>query len=118
MVAIPADKPKTPPGSVFAPLKHPVFRNVWFASMASNFGGMIQSVGAAWLMASIAREADTVALIQAAVTAPIMLFSLMAGALADTLDRRKMMLTAQSFMLVASVSLALCAWGGVITPGC
>ena len=67
-------------------------------------------------MASIAKEADTVALIQAAVTAPIMLFSLMAGALADTLDRRKMMLTAQSFMLVASVSLALCAWGGVITP--
>ncbi len=116
MVSPSADKPKAAPGNVLTPLKHPVFRNVWFASMASNFGGMIQSVGAAWLMASIAKEADTVALIQAAVTAPIMLFSLMAGALADTLDRRKMMLTAQSFMLVASVSLAICAWGGVITP--
>lgn len=37
-----ADKPKAAPGNVLAPLKHPVFRNVWFASMASNFGGMIQ----------------------------------------------------------------------------
>ena len=116
VVAIPADKPKGPPSSVLAPLKHPIFRAVWFASMGSNFGGMIQSVGAAWLMASIAKEADTVALIQASVTAPIMLFSLMAGALADTLDRRKIMLTAQSFMLVASVALAAVTWGGVVTP--
>ena len=116
MVAIPADKPKPPPGTVLAPLRHPIFRAVWFASMASNFGGMIQSVGAAWLMASIAREADTVALIQASVTAPIMLFSLMAGALADTFDRRKIMLIAQSFMLAVSVTLAAVAWGGAITP--
>jgi MFS family permease len=116
VVAIPADKPKPPPGTVLAPLRHPIFRAVWFASMASNFGGMIQSVGAAWLMASIAREADTVALIQASVTAPIMLFSLMAGALADTFDRRKIMLIAQSFMLVVSVTLAAVAWGGAITP--
>ncbi|MFN4283166.1 MAG: MFS transporter [Alphaproteobacteria bacterium] len=114
--AAPADKSKAASGSVLAPLKHGVFRNVWFASMASNFGGMIQSVGAAWLMASIAKEADTVALIQASVTAPIMLFSLMAGALADTLDRRKMMLTAQSFMLVASIGLAACTFTGLITP--
>ena len=63
MVPHSADKPKAAPGNVLAPLKHPVFRNVWFASMASNFGGMIQSVGAAWLMASIAKEAGTVALI-------------------------------------------------------
>jgi len=110
-----ADKPKSS-GSLLAPLKHPVFRNVWFASMASNFGGMIQSVGAAWLMASIAKEADTVALIQASVTAPIMLFSLIAGALADTLDRRRMMLAAQGFMLAASVGLAVCTFTGQITP--
>ena len=116
MAAPSADKPKPPTGSVLTPLKHPIFRNVWFASMASNFGGMIQSVGAAWLMASLAREADTVALIQASVTAPIMLFSLMAGALADTLDRRRIMLTAQSFMLIASCALAACTFTGMITP--
>src|SRR5690606_31496471 len=82
----------------------------------SNFGGMIQSVGAAWLMTSIAQSADMVALVQASVALPVMLFSLVAGAMADNFDRRRIMLGAQVFMLLVSVALAACAWAGVITP--
>jgi MFS family permease len=93
-----------------------VFRAVWIASMASNFGGLIQSVGASWMMTSIAGSADMVALVQASVTLPIMLFSLVAGALADNRDRRVMMLWAQAFMLIVSVALSVCAWLGLITP--
>jgi MFS family permease len=84
--------------------------------MGSNFGGLIQSVGAAWLMTSLTSSADMVALVQASVTLPIVLLSLLSGALADGLDRRKVMLAAQSFMLVASVLLAAFAWAGVMTP--
>ena len=108
-----ASRPTTP--SLFAPLNSPVFRAVWIASLASNFGGLIQAVGASWMMTSIG-TAETVALVQASVTLPIMLLSLPAGALADTLDRRTMMLAAQAFMLAASILLAACAWAGVITP--
>ncbi|TCR63956.1 MFS transporter [Bosea sp. BK604] len=109
-----------PPGggsvSPFLPLRQPIFRAVWFASLASYFGGMIQNVGAAWLMTSIATSADIIALVQASTTLPVMLFSLAAGAISDNYDRRKVMLTAQSFMFAVSIGLAVCAWLDVMTP--
>jgi MFS family permease len=102
--------------SPFLPLRQPIFRAVWFASMCAYFGGMIQNVGAAWLMTSIATSADIVALVQASTTLPVMLFSLAAGAISDNYDRRKVMLTAQVFMCCVSIGLAICAWLGVMTP--
>ena len=96
-------------------MRYPIFRRVWFASISSHFGGMIQSVGASWLMLSIAQSADMVALVQASVALPVMLFSLLAGAMADNFDRRRMMLGAQVFMLLVSVALALCTWAGLIS---
>lgn len=105
------------PRSALAPLRHPVFRAVWFASLASNFGGLIQSVGASWMMTSIAPSPDMVALVQASTTLPIMLLSLAAGAIADSWDRRLVMLCAQSFMLAVSAALAAFTWAGWITPG-
>ncbi len=102
--------------SPFVPLRQPVFRAVWFASLASNFGGLIQAVGASWLMTSIAASADLVALVQASTTLPVMLFSLAAGAIADNYDRRKIMLTAQLFMFAVSIGLALFSWFGWLTP--
>ncbi|MGH6781717.1 MAG: MFS transporter, partial [Sphingomonadaceae bacterium] len=99
-----------------SPLSVEIFRAVWIASMASNFGGLIQSVGASWLMTSLAKSPALVALVQSSTTLPIMLLSLWAGAVADNLDRRIVMLCAQGFMLAVSLVLALCAWTGVLTP--
>src|SRR5215210_7120812 len=89
--------------SPLSPFRHRIFLAVWIASLASNLGGLVQSVGAAWLMASISASADLVALVQTSTTLPIMLFSLAAGAIADNFDRRKVMLVAQFFMLAISV---------------
>ena len=102
--------------SALSPLRFPVFRSVWIASSISNLGGLIQSVGAAWMMTSIATEAGMVALVQASMTLPVMLLSLLAGAMADSLDRRRMMLYAQIFLFVVSVCLSLCTWLDLITP--
>jgi len=110
------DNSAEPAISALSPLRFPVFKAVWFASILSNLGGLIQSVGAAWLMTSIAESADMVALVQASVTLPIMLLSVIAGALADSVDRRKIMLGSQIFLLVVSVTLSLCSWQAVITP--
>ena len=112
--ANPPDPAQRP--TMLSAMRYPIFRRVWFASVSSHFGGMIQSVGASWLMLSIAQSADMVALVQASVALPVMLFSLLAGAMADNFDRRRMMLAAQVFMLVVSVALAVFAWSGVITP--
>ncbi len=102
--------------SPLSPFRHRIFLAVWIASLASNFGGLIQSVGAAWLMTSIGASADLVALVQASTTLPIMLFSLMAGAIADNFDRRKLMLVSQIFLLAVSVALTLCTYFGLVTP--
>ena len=102
--------------TALSPMRYPVFRAVWIASTVSNFGALIQSVGASWMMISIAQSADMVALVQASIALPIMLLSLVAGAMADNLDRRLVMLGAQTFMLLVSAALAICAWLGVITP--
>jgi MFS family permease len=110
------DLTSAPQVSALSPFRYPVFRSIWAASVVSNFGGVIQSVGASWMMISIAQSADMVALVQASVTLPIMLLSLVAGAMADNLDRRQVMLAAQSFMLAVSIALAVCAWLDVITP--
>ena len=115
MVAVePVQTPPERPRAL-APLDHPVFRAVWIMSLVTNFGGLIQSVGASWMMSSIA-SAQMVALVQASVSLPIMLLSLLAGALADTVDRRRMMLAAQGFMLSVSVVLAIVTALGWITP--
>ncbi len=108
--------PDPPRTSSLAPLKNPVFRAVWLATLISNFGGLIQSVGSAWLMTSITASSDMVALVQASTTLPIMLFSLASGAIADNFDRRRVILIAQCFMLGVSIALAIFAWQGWITP--
>jgi MFS family permease len=102
--------------AALAPLRSPIFRAVWIASTISNLGGLIQSVGASWMMTSIAGSADMVALVQASVALPLVLLSLLAGAMADNYDRRKVMLAGQVFMLIVSVGLTACAWSGWITP--
>jgi MFS family permease len=102
--------------SALSPFRFPVFRSIWIASLLSNFGSLIQSVGASWMMLSIARSPDMVALVQASTALPIMLLSLVAGAMADNMDRRRVMVFAQIFMLTVSLALSICAWAGLVGP--
>jgi len=105
------------PGSPLAkPFQSIDFRLLWTASLVSNLGGLIQAVGAGWMMATIAASDDMVALVQSATTLPVMLFSLAAGALADSFDRRLIMLVAQTLMTIVSVALAVMTILGVMTP--
>ncbi|WP_027165135.1 MFS transporter [Mesorhizobium sp. WSM3224] len=110
------DEPESERVSALAPFRHGIFRAVWSASLVSNFGGLIQGVGAAWMMTTIATSSYQVALVQASTTLPIMLFALVAGAIADSFNRRKVMLVAQTFMLVVSALLTLFTWFGWMTP--
>jgi MFS family permease len=114
--AVIEDEPGAERASALAPFRYGVFRAVWSANLVSNFGGLIQGVGAAWMMTSIATSSYQVALVQASTTLPIMLFALAAGAIADSFDRRKVMLVAQCFMLVVSVLLTVFTYLDLITP--
>jgi MFS family permease len=89
---------------------------IWTASLVSNFGSLIQAVGASWMMTSIAPSPDMVALVQASTALPIMLLSLASGATADIWDRRLVMLIAQVTMLVVALVLTVTTYVGQITP--
>jgi MFS family permease len=101
---------------LFAPLSNTTYRDLWIANNISNLGGLIQGVGAAWMMTSISASENMVALVQASTTLPIMLFSILSGALADNFQRRQVILSAQLFMFVVSVLLAVFAYIGWIGP--
>jgi len=98
------------------PLRYPIFRRMWGASLFSNFGQLIQGVGAAWAMTEMSRAADMVALVQTAAMLPAMLLALSAGAIADTYDRRIVGLVGLMIALAGAGSLTIAAWSGVLTP--
>ena len=102
--------------STLAPFQSRTFLRIWSASLISNFGSLIQAVGASWLMTSLAPSAGYVALVQASTTLPIMLLALPSGAVADIWDRRLIMLIAQGVMLSVSVVLAVITFTGHISP--
>jgi MFS family permease len=102
--------------STFSPFRHPVYRAIWIANLFSNLGATIQSVAAAWLMTELTSSNQLIGLVQASATLPIMLFGMIAGAIADNFDRRRVMLAAQIGMLVTSAILAVLAYTDMIGP--
>ncbi|MBO9455294.1 MFS transporter [Paracoccus sp. R12_1] len=109
-------KTKTTPSLALAPFRHRDFRVLWSVTLISNFGGLVQAVGAAWLMTQLTDSATLIALVQASNTLPIMLLAIGSGALADIFDRKTLLLTAQLIMAVTSALLAVVAWQGWLTP--
>jgi predicted MFS family arabinose efflux permease len=100
----------------FAPFANPDFRLLWTATVISQLGGLIQTVGAGWLMTSLTDSHQLIALVQASNTLPIMVLSLIAGALADNFPRRIILIWAQVFLFTASVALSVVAFWGTMTP--
>jgi MFS family permease len=112
----PPTEPSPPSRSPWSPLRHPVFRWLWIASLASNVGTWFQNVGASWMMTTLTESTTMVALVQAATSLPMFLLSLPGGALADVLDRRRVLLFTQSWMALSAAALGVLTWIGIATP--
>src|SRR5256885_2795158 len=102
--------------AAWAPLSHPVFRALWIASLISNVGTWMQNVGAAWAMTSLSPSPLMVALVQSATSLPVFVVGLPAGAVADIVDRRRLLLVTQTWMLAAAALLAVLAFVDLLTP--
>ena len=105
------------PVSAWSPLRNPIYRALWMAQLVSNIGTWMQNVGAAWLMGSLGGSVAQVALVQSAVTLPVFLTALPAGAIADIVDRRRLLLVTQSWMLLSAAALAALTYMDAVTPG-
>src|SRR5438046_10441665 len=98
--------------TAWAPLREPLFRSLWIAAVISYTGTWMQNVGAGWLMTQLTTSPLMVALVQAATTLPVFLVILPAGALADMVDRRRLLLITQAWMVVAAGLLGILTWLG------
>jgi MFS family permease len=67
----------------------------------------MQNVGASWLMTTLSASAVLVALMQTATSLPVFLVGLPAGAIADVVDRRKLLLVSQGWMLLVATVLGV-----------
>jgi predicted MFS family arabinose efflux permease len=102
--------------SVLSPLREPLFRSLWIAAVISYTGSWMQNVATGWLMTSLTSSPMWVALVQVAVSLPVLLIALPAGALADIFDRRKFLLFTQGSMVAAATVLGVMTLTGTVTP--
>jgi MFS family permease len=102
--------------SPWAPFSEGFFRALWVAQLVSNMGTWMQNVGAVWLMGSLGGSAFQIALVQTATMLPVFLVGVPAGALADVVDRRRLLMASQALMLAAAAVLAALTAAGHTTP--
>lgn len=102
--------------SLWSPLRLPAFRGLWTGSAIYFTGNAMQVMAASWLMVELTGSSFLAALVQTAVFLPMFLLALPAGVLADTTDRRRLILNALAVQVGIVVVLSLLALGGWAGP--
>ncbi|WP_118138579.1 MFS transporter [Oceanicella sp. SM1341] len=108
--------PAPPAASAWSPFRYRAFALLWTATLVSNIGTWMNDVGSGWLMTVLSPSPAVVALVQSATTAPVFLFALFAGALADRIDRRRYLIVVNAIVAVVVAVLALVTSLGLMTP--
>src|SRR6202040_619680 len=118
IINIPVVAPITAKHSVspWSPLGEPLFRSLWIAAVISYTGTWMQNVGAGWMMTQLTMSPLMVSLVQAATMLPVFLVILPAGALADMVDRRRLLLITQGWMVLAAGALGILSLTHHVTP--
>jgi MFS family permease len=107
---------KHEPASLWRPLRSSTFRNLLIADVVSDVGTFMQSVGAAWLMVSFNAGPMYVALTQTASALPFFVLALPAGAIGDIVDRRKVILCTETWMVFVALTIAVMTLAGIMSP--
>ena len=83
------------------------FTIIWTASVASNVGTAMFDTASGWLITSLNANPIAVSMVQVAVSLPLFLFTLPAGALADVVDLRRLLIVVEVALLAVSRSSRL-----------
>ena len=103
--------------STWFALRNPVFCRLWFATLLSGTFVSSQDVTATWLLDYLGASPYLLSLMATAASAPFFLFTLPAGAIADIVNRRTVIVSAVLWQAVWSAILAFGAWTDVLNPG-
>jgi MFS family permease len=103
-------------GSAWASLRVRAFRLLWLTQLGTMIGTWMHNVGAQWLLIDAPGAETLVALVQAAAMLPVLVLALPAGALADILDRRRMLIGVQVFQVIVGAALLALTLTGRLGP--
>jgi MFS family permease len=99
-----------------APFRHRVFTVLWIATVVSNIGSWMYNAATGWLMMSLDGDPFVVSLVQVATSLPVFLLALPAGALADIVDKRRLLIGIEIAITVISAIFAMLVGLGKVTP--
>ena len=102
--------------STWFALRNPTFRIIWIASIISGCCVSAQDTAALWVMNRLGSSSFQLSLMATAAALPFFLFTLPAGAAADTVDRKRMLIGTNLWLSVSAALLALIGWNGLISP--
>src|SRR6202023_407638 len=105
-----------PPPSPWSPFRYAPFSVVWTATVIANIGTWMYNAASGWLMTSLSADPLMVSLVQVASSLPMFLFALPAGALADIIDRRRLMICIQVAVTTLVAAFGLLVWRSWVTP--
>lgn len=100
----------------WAPLRNAGFRSLFVAALVSNIGTWMQTVGAQWFLVIEEADPTVVALVQTASLSPTLILTVFAGALADRVDRRRLLILVQIYAAAAAAVLTVIAAAGLLEP--
>lgn len=90
-----------------SPLKNsPDYRRLWSASLVSYLGSFLTAVAIPYQVYELTGSTAAVGLIGLVELFPLLFLSLVGGAIADAVDRRKLLLITESLTAVSSLGLA------------
>ncbi|MCX7620017.1 MAG: MFS transporter [Acidimicrobiales bacterium] len=94
-------------GTARAALAYPTFRRVYLGSLLSNIGSWMQNVILGAYVYHLTGSASSVALITLAQLGPLLVLSMVGGAIADRFDRRKVLILVSLEQLLFSLAIAV-----------
>jgi MFS family permease len=107
---------RKPSGSPWSPFRHGTFTVLWTATVVANIGTWMYNAGSGWLMTSLDADPFVVSLVQAATSLPMFLFAVPAGALADIVDKRRLLVALEIATTFFSAIITALVWLDLVTP--
>jgi MFS family permease len=89
---------------------------LWIATVVANIGTWMYNAGSGWLMTSLSPDPLVVSLVQVATSLPMFLFAVPAGALADIVDKRWLLIAVEGATTVFSAIIAALVSLDLVTP--
>src|SRR5271165_7429548 len=107
---------RTSSTSTWLALRNPVFRRLWLASVLSGCFVSAHDMAATWVMNTLTPSPLLLSLLSTAASLPFFLLGFPAGALADMMDRKKLLCGINLWLALVAGSLAILGWLHHLTP--